>query len=184
MIRYVFDMERGQLRPAKENDSQTLPASWEVLLMDEKEFSDLSGDYPHRKTLKRSLSPVQYCKIETFSDCIQGTMKIPVKQENTSLLLFGFYQKDQTLILITETGELKSYLDRMRKDSTKGCTLNQFLLNFFELLIEEDVLYLQKFEERLNQVEEMLLSRQPQHSMKSSSDIGKSSPDFTLTMNS
>ena len=163
MIRYVFDMERGQLRPAKENDSQTLPASWEVLLMDEKEFSDLSGDYPHRKTLKRSLSPVQYCKIETFSDCIQGTMKIPVKQENTSLLLFGFYQKDQTLILITETGELKSYLDRMRKDSTKGCTLNQFLLNFFELLIEEDVLYLQKFEERLNQVEEMLLSRQPQH---------------------
>ena len=106
MIRYVFDMERGQLRPAKENDSQTLPASWEVLLMDEKEFSDLSGDYPHRKTLKRSLSPVQYCKIETFSDCIQGTMKIPVKQENTSLLLFGFYQKDQTLILITETGEL------------------------------------------------------------------------------
>ena len=51
MIRYVFDMERGQLRPAKENDSQTLPASWEVLLMDEKEFSDLSGDYPHRKTL-------------------------------------------------------------------------------------------------------------------------------------
>ena len=39
MIRYVFDMERGQLRPAKENDSQTLPASWEVLLMDEKEFS-------------------------------------------------------------------------------------------------------------------------------------------------
>lgn len=25
MIRYVFDMERGQLRPAKENDSQTLP---------------------------------------------------------------------------------------------------------------------------------------------------------------
>ena len=159
MIRYVFDMERGQLRPAKENDSQTLPASWEVLLMDEKEFSDLSGDYPHRKTLKRSLSPVQYCKIETFSDCIQGTMKIPVKQENTSLLLFGFYQKDQTLILITETGELKSYLDRMRKDSAKGCTLNQFLLNFFELLIEEDVLYLQKFEERLNQVEEMLLSR-------------------------
>ena len=90
-------------------------------------------------------------------------MKIPVKQENTSLLLFGFYQKDQTLILITETGELKSYLDRMRKDSAKGCTLNQFLLNFFELLIEEDVLYLQKFEERLNQVEEMLLSRQPQH---------------------
>ena len=163
MIRYVFDMERGQLRPAKENDSQTLPASWEVLLMDEKEFSDLSGDYPHRKTLKRSLSPFQYCKIETFSDCIQGTMKIPVKQENTSLLLFGFYQKDQTLILITETGELKSYLDRMRKDSAKGWTLNQFLLNFFELLIEEDVLYLQKFEERLNQVEEMLLSRQPQH---------------------
>ena len=163
MIRYVFDMERGQLRPAKENDSQTLPASWEVLLMDEKEFSDLSGDYPHRKTLKRSLSPVQYCKIETFSDCIQGTMKIPVKQENTSLLLFGFYQKDSTLILISETGELKHYLDRMRNDSMKGCTLNQFLLNFFELLIAEDVLYLQKLEERLNQVEEMLLSRQPEH---------------------
>ena len=49
MIRYVFDMERGQLRPAKENDSQTLPASWEVLLMDEKEFSDLPGTIPTGK---------------------------------------------------------------------------------------------------------------------------------------
>ena len=157
-------MEHGQLRPVKGNNNQTVPADWEIQLMDEKEFSSLSGDYPHRKTLKRSLSPVQYCKIETFSDCIQGTMKIPGKQDNgTSPLLFGFYQKDSTLILISETGELKHYLDRMRNDSMKGCTLNQFLLNFFELLIAEDVLYLQKLEERLNQVEEMLLSRQPEH---------------------
>lgn len=164
MIRYIFDMEHGQLRPVKENNNQTVPADWEIQLMDEKEFSSLSGDYPHRKTLKRSLSPVQYCKIETFSDCIQGTMKIPGKQDKgTSPLLFGFYQKDSTLILISETGELKHYLDRMRNDSMKGCTLNQFLLNFFELLIAEDVLYLQKLEERLNQVEEMLLSRQPEH---------------------
>lgn len=164
MIRYIFDMEHGQLRLVKENNHQTIPADWEIQLMDEKEFSSLSGDYPHRKTLKRSLSPIQYCKIETFSDCIQGTMKIPGKQDKgTSPLLFGFYQKDATLILISETGELKHYLDRMRNDSMKGCTLNQFLLNFFELLIAEDVLYLQKLEERLNQVEEMLLSRQPEH---------------------
>ena len=164
MIRYIFDMEHGQLRPVKGNNNQTVPADWEIQLMDEKEFSSLSGDYPHRKTLKRSLSPVQYCKIETFSDCIQGTMKIPGKQDKgTSPLLFGFYQKDSTLILISETGELKHYLDRMRNDSMKGCTLNQFLLNFFELLIAEDVLHLQKLEERLNQVEEMLLSRQPEH---------------------
>ena len=164
MIRYIFDMEHGQLRPVKGNNNQTVPADWEIQLMDEKEFSSLSGDYPHRKTLKRSLSPVQYCKIETFSDCIQGTMKIPGKQDKgTSPLLFGFYQKDSTLILISETGELKHYLDWMRNDSKKGCTLNQFLLNFFELLIAEDVLHLQKLEERLNQVEEMLLSRQPEH---------------------
>lgn len=164
MIRYIFDMEHGQVRPVKGNNNQTVPADWEIQLMDEKEFSSLSGDYPHRKTLKRSLSPVQYCKIETFSDCIQGTMKIPGKQDKgTSPLLFGFYQKDSTLILISETGELKHYLDRMRNDSMKGCTLNQFLLNFFELLIAEDVLHLQKLEERLNQVEEMLLSRQPEH---------------------
>ena len=164
MIRYIFDMEHGQLRPVKGNNNQTVPADWEIQLMDEKEFSSLSGDYPHRKTLKRSLSPVQYCKIETFSDCIQGTMKIPGKQDKgTSPLLFGFYQKDSTLILISETGELKHYLDWMRNDSMKGCTLNQFLLNFFELLIAEDVLHLQKLEERLNQVEEMLLSRQPEH---------------------
>ena len=164
MIRYIFDMEHGQLRPVIGNNNQTVPADWEIQLMDEKEFSSLSGDYPHRKTLKRSLSPVQYCKIETFSDCIQGTMKIPGKQDKgTSPLLFGFYQKDSTLILISETGELKHYLDWMRNDSMKGCTLNQFLLNFFELLIAEDVLHLQKLEERLNQVEEMLLSRQPEH---------------------
>ena len=50
MIRYIFDMEHGQLRPVKGNNNQTVPADWEIQLMDEKEFRSRSGDYPHRKT--------------------------------------------------------------------------------------------------------------------------------------
>ena len=66
MIRYIFDMEHGQLRPVKGNNNQTVPADWEIQLMDEKEFSSLSGDYPHRKTLKRSLSPAVMESFKTF----------------------------------------------------------------------------------------------------------------------
>ena len=49
MIRYIFDMEHGQLRPVKGNNNQTVPADWEIQLMDEKEFSSFPEIIPTGK---------------------------------------------------------------------------------------------------------------------------------------
>ena len=91
MIRYVFDMERGQLRPAKENDSQTLPASWEVLLMDEP---------------TSALDPISTSKIEDLA--------IELKKEYTIVMVTHNMQQaarisDKTAFFLL--GEVVEYAD-------------------------------------------------------------------------
>lgn len=48
-----------------------------ICLMELSEFKELEGAYPHKRNLFRSMNPVQYCKAESYGDCLFGTMKIP-----------------------------------------------------------------------------------------------------------
>lgn len=162
MIYYMLDFKNCKLRPnfVRTEDNH----SAELLLMEKEEFFCLEGDYPHRKNLRRGLSPVQYSKVEIFSNCIQGTMKVPGRPDKEiSPMDFGFYMVENRLILLCSEDVQKLLLERIGKDTYGATTINQLLLVIFERLIQDDVLYLQELEERLSSVEEKLLVRLPEH---------------------
>lgn len=160
MLKYLLDTEAGKLRVEKEKSGSVRAGGeeQEIWLMTLEEFKALDGIYPHRKNLCRSMNPVQYCKIESFSDCTQGTMKVPKGNlKKMAVFSFGFYMKENHLVLIDDGEMLKGLLDKLKSNTYGKCRLNQFLLILFELLIEDDVLNLQKLEESLSKVEEELL---------------------------
>ena len=41
-----------------------------ICLMELSEFKELEGAYPHKRNLFRSMNPVQYCKAESYGDCL------------------------------------------------------------------------------------------------------------------
>lgn len=165
-LNYLFDTEEGKLyreNPGKEK--KNLSGNYcEISLLSLDEFKSLQGDYPHKRNLYRGMSPVQYCKIETFTECIQGTMKVPRgSKEKISMQAFGFYLQEERLILIEEGRLLKTLLGKIETNTYGKCRINQLLLILLETLIEDDVLYLQQQEDKLSAIEEGLLEKIPEH---------------------
>lgn len=159
MITYLLDRQEGRIR-RESRESAANEEERKILLLTLEEFQELGGGYPHKKNLLRSLNPIRYCKVENFSDCVQGTMKIP--GEKGKQAQFGFYLKEDGLLLVGSEGYLKGALEKIRENAYGPCNLNQFLLILFEFLIEEDVLELQAIEEGISAMEESLMGRVPE----------------------
>lgn len=159
---YIFDTTEGKLFARKEQSlSDTF---FEIELLSLAEFKNLEGSYPHKRNLYRSMNPVQYCKIETYSECILGTMRVPRSSKGTiTTQTFGFYLYGKRLIFIEEGKLLKTMFGKIGSNTYGNCTLNQFLLILFETLIEDDVIYLQQQEDKLSVIEENLLKKIPDH---------------------
>ena len=135
-----------------------------ICLMELSEFKELEGAYPHKRNLFRSMNPVQYCKAESYGDCLFGTMKIPrALKGRVTYIVFGFYLRGEELLLIEDGSFLKTCLGRLKKIIPTECSMHQFLVMIFEMLIEDDVIYLQQQEEKLASIEEELLKKIPEH---------------------
>lgn len=161
---YFLDTMEGKLHQAGQLEDKSEKSLSQVFLMSPEEFKALKGDYPHKQNLCRSMCPIQYCKLETFSECIQGTMRVPRESGGRiNMQVFGFYLQKDLLIFIEEGSLLEMLLSKICCGAYGTCTLHQFLLILFEALIEDDILYLQQQEEMLSAIEEKLLKKIPEH---------------------
>lgn len=135
-----------------------------VCLMTLEEFKTLDGEYPHKRSLYRSMNPTLYCKCEFYEECIQGTMRIPGNcMENDGIQTFGFYLKEHELLLIEDGNCVKALFEKIQSSIQHAKNPRHLLLYFFEALTEEDVLYLGQQEEKLADMEASLLERLPEH---------------------
>lgn len=116
------------------------------------------GEY-HHEILMDSLESVQYCKAEMLRKCIIGTFLIPDKKNLLEEEFgCGFYMHKNHLVFIDDTMRLKKILEELPEiKSPENTPAARFLLEFFEYLVDDDVIFLQKYEDRLIAVEEELL---------------------------
>ena len=163
MQEFYLNSAKGWLRKKEEKDKET-ESSGKIRLMGLSEFKELEGAYPHKRNLYRSMNPVQYCKAENYGDCLFGTMKIPrVLKGEITYIVFGFYLRGDELLLIEDGSFLKTCLGKLEKVIPEEISMNQLLVMIFEMLIEDDVIYLQQQEEKLASIEEELLKKIPEH---------------------
>lgn len=110
------------------------------------------------------MTPIQYCKIEKYRECVQGTMRVPKGNKGQVCIHnFGFYLSEQELYLVEESHFLMEYLNKMAEGTYEGYSFRQILLALFEELLQDEVLYLQKQEEHLAGLEEELLKKIPDY---------------------
>ena len=119
-------------------------------------------EYFHQKQMLHSLGSIRYSKAEAYAQGIQGVLRIPPKggEEDTHLAL-GFYLERERLTLIENTGTLKALPGQLRDRLGENTAPDRALLLFLELTAEDDVLYLQHIEERMDQLEQAVLADAP-----------------------
>ncbi len=135
-----------------------------IRVLSQKEFQKLGKSFPYKKNFLAGMQTVQYCKIEIFGECIQGTMHVPKGKEDEIITYkFGFYLWEDALYLIGCEELLEEIIGSMKENLSPEHSAKQLLLYFMEELVKDDVLYLQEQEEALAKVEEALIQEIPEH---------------------
>lgn len=140
----------------KWEDSQK---SCQIELLTPEEFQRLYAEKFPRSFKGNELEQIRFCKADRFYQRVSGTFAIPRKKDpSAEKIRFGYYLLEDTLIFIENNGEVRRILDEMQGYQMTDITSASLLLfDFMEYLIKDDMLYLQQYEEKLTQMEEMLL---------------------------
>ncbi|MDY5577997.1 MAG: CorA family divalent cation transporter [Lachnospiraceae bacterium] len=158
MTEYIKKSHDGGLLSADQN----FAGQPSLVITNADEFREEKGNYIHYKELLHSLGSIRYCKAEMYRDCIWGTLRIPQKsKQREPLLSFGFYMTEHILFFIEDTGDLKKWVEK-QIDRIQGFqSPDQLLLQFMELMVENDILYLSHLEKEMGAMEDALNHRIP-----------------------
>lgn len=127
-------------------------------------FKDNIQQYGNHKEMLRSLKSIRYCKLEAYSDSLEGILRIPKKENSREpLVCFGFHMSQNSLTLISDSKGLKSYMEKYNNYIEQVTSSEKLLLLLLEKSIEDDVLYLSHIDMAMDEMEENLLSGNDQH---------------------
>jgi len=110
--------------------------------------------------LMRNLEKAQYCRADLLKDCAIGTLVIPIKKELLGRpAVFGYYMDRNRLIFIDNSGEAERMLHEMERIQIfdKTC-VSHILFEFLEYQVRDEIEFLQKYEERLGEMEDRIMS--------------------------
>ena len=126
------------------------------------EFDQTHKGTYHHELLMDSMEHIQYCKAEILRSCIIGTILVPDKQDLLEKEFgFGFYIHKGHLLFIDDTERIQKIASRLPEIKATDTTLEaRFFLELLEFFINDDVLYLQRYEDMLISVEEELLENE------------------------
>lgn len=163
MQQFLLNLEKGDLHQVRDprETERCSPILRPISVMTLEEFST-EKTVPHKANYIRNLQHRSACKLEAFSDCTQGIIRIP-KRSSGKLpeIQIGFYLDSERLLLIEDTGFLLPFLKSLEHAPLGPCTLTALVLALLESLIEEDSLELEQLEDKMAVMEEGLLNRIP-----------------------
>ena len=121
------------------------------------------------ETLKKSMKNLRYCKMERTGENYVGTIKVP-RQEKAGGIAFAFYLEEPhsdedggQLMIEEESGRLAVMVEENREDLEGSEDGHAFMLNLLHLLMQDDVLQLERLEESMYALEEELLKGIPEN---------------------
>ncbi len=134
-----------------------------VCIMTEEEFEQTAEENRCKKEFLESFRHGVYCKAEIYLDCFTGVIRIPDKKRPEGKpKILGFYVRCGRMVFLDSSSHVTQFMKEIQREeiSFQGRE-PQILLKVFDSLIEEDVSWLQRFEERITDLEDILLEGTP-----------------------
>jgi len=138
MEQYSYHEETGKITLEKKAVQNSENAGKSIYLMSLDEFLSHPRKLVRKNNFIHSMTPIQYCKIEKYRECVQGTMRVPKGNKGQVCIHnFGFYLSEQELYLVEESHFLMEYLNKMAEGTYEGYSFRQILLALFEELLQD-----------------------------------------------
>ena len=106
-----------------------------------------------------SARDARVCKAEARRDCLCGTIVTPRCTRDGAPIAFGYLLTPGWMVLCDDTGTAHSAVQRLRKENAhRENGIGGFFYEFIELLIAKDLHHLQGIGDRLERLEDQVLS--------------------------
>lgn len=166
MKKYILDMRKGVMKEARmEDDTENQPKDQCMILAATlQEFESDEIQHPCKKELLHSLNCEKYCKVEFIHNCIQGIIRSPLTDgRRQKPFFFGFLLYQNVLWFVSDDAKLPEMVEQIQEELCVDFSMQDFLLAFFNHLIEKDMGFLQKIEDGMERMEEKVLGRKADH---------------------
>lgn len=104
---------------------------------------------------EKHLNHIHYCRIHKENNQLSGSFWVPAKSKSKNKKILSFEVNDNELVVYDP--------DHVLKEKISGNTPNECVLNLINILINEDMEFLQKLEMKLERIEEQLMSHKGSH---------------------
>ena len=122
---------------------------------------EMDSQVTQRPYLARSLRHGHSCKAELFDHCAAGALLVPRKEHSPrSGHSFAFLLTADHLTFVDDTGQIEVLLEQLSYQPGLEASPGELLLEFLELLIQEDAAFLQHLETQLDKLEDQLLKQE------------------------
>ncbi len=104
---------------------------------------------------------IKFCKIEDAKKYMYGTLCVPVKNKFPANYCCYFYFYNKNLIFIEKEARLNTLIEEIiNTKSKKDYTIVKFFHDLLEIIIKDDLSYLEKLEERLSSLEAKVIKNE------------------------
>ena len=103
-------------------------------------------------------------KAEVNYDSLTGTFQVPDRDNLKERdFRFAFALDEKGIVFIDDSGKAEQMINMIRrKKRWRAPSLERFLYDFLELIVDRDLLMMERYEEELSRIEDMILSSQGQ----------------------
>ncbi len=110
--------------------------------------------------LEPDTGDIHNTKAEVNYDSLTGTFQIPDREDiQGKAYCFAFALDEKGIVFIDDSGKAEEMIDAIR--STKRWrrpSLERFLYDFLELIVENDLSIMERYEDELNRIEDAILN--------------------------
>ena len=104
----------------------------------------------------------RFCKLERYPGYLYGSFSIPHKSRKESNRFLPFYVIGGNLYFINEGRELFAMIEKIRaRELGEPYDIGRFFCDFFEILLKDDLMFLERLEEKLSKMEDWALGDAP-----------------------
>lgn len=132
-----------------------------VEVLSSQEFVDMGFIEPDMQASLKNLASVENTYLDVFPTCLVGSFAVPRKDHLLSdPACFAFYLDERHLVFLDEGETCANILDIITKQGVvKEPTAAHCLFEFMKLLTKNDLSFLADLEDRMEDVEERIISR-------------------------
>ncbi len=128
------------------------------------EWADQSARFDMGIELEPDFSNIHNTKAEANYDSLTGTFQIPDRDDLQGRdFRFAFALDEKGVVFIDDSGKAAEMIETIRRTKRwRRPSLERFLYDFLELIVDRDLTLMERYEVELNRIEDAILSTQGQ----------------------